>query len=71
MGRPRKKPWERKIPQFEPGQLVEPTVDYVMDLDGTMYVGHPGVTRLDGGDPQVQAQPQLHKLIDPDAYKDG
>ena len=66
MGRPRK----QQPPKFREGQLVEPTEAYVGDIDGHSYVGHPGVTRLDGGAPQVQAWPHLHKLVNPNAYKE-
>lgn len=64
MGRPRKKP---EVPKWEPGQLVEPTDAYVIDIDGRPYFGIPGKTRLDGGAPQVQAHPELHKLAEPNA----
>ena len=70
MGRPRKKPWERKPPVFEPGQKVEPTEAYVMEVDGVTYFGFPGKTRLDGGDVQVREHPELHKLLDPKGYDD-
>ena len=70
MGRPRKKPWERKPPQFEPGQMVEPIESYVGEIDGQFYSGHPGTTRLDASDPAVRQWPEKFKLLDPKAYED-
>jgi hypothetical protein len=56
--------------KFKAGQTVEPVEAYAGTIDGIPYVGVPGKTRIDGGDPPAQAWPHLHKLLDPNAYKD-
>ena len=66
MGRPRKQPEN----PFHAGQMVEPTELYVGEIGGHVYRGIPGETRLDGGAPQVREWPHLHKLIDPEAWKE-